>query len=48
MSIVTFSAGIGPQRAAAVEVVGRSSGRVLSSLWWSPTGTASHTCLDAR
>jgi hypothetical protein len=31
MSIVTFSAGIGPQRAAAVEVVGRSSGRVLSS-----------------
>lgn len=25
MSIVTFSAGIGPQRAAAVEVVGRSS-----------------------
>ena len=30
MSTVMFSAGIGPRRAAALEVVGRSSGHVLS------------------
>jgi hypothetical protein len=30
IAIVMFSAGIGPRRAAALEVVGRSSGRVLS------------------